>query len=73
MNDCTGCVRGTRADKVDGRSALHTDAGAGEIIVHGTPATDPEDLGRLQHFGAAESAVAVPRELLVNWGPKGCD
>ncbi|MEU9170729.1 DUF6879 family protein [Streptomyces sp. NPDC048420] len=56
--------------KVDGCPALHTDEGTGEIIVQGTPITDPEDLAQLQHFGADEAAVAVPRELLVNWGPK---
>jgi hypothetical protein len=56
--------------KVDGCPALHTDEGTGEIIVQGTPVTDPEDLAQLQHFGADEAAVAVPRELLVNWGPK---
>lgn len=56
--------------KVDGCPALHTDEGTGEIIVQGTPVTDPEDLAQLRHFGAGEAAVAVPRELLVNWGPK---
>ncbi|WP_406724322.1 DUF6879 family protein [Streptomyces sp. GD-15H] len=56
--------------KVDGCPALHTDEGTGEIIVQGTPVTDPEDLAQLQHFGVGEAAVAVPRELLVNWGPK---
>ncbi|RDG37239.1 DUF6879 family protein [Streptomyces corynorhini] len=56
--------------KVDGCPALHADEGTGEIIVQGTPVTDPEDLDQLQHFGPNEAAVAVPRELLVNWGPK---
>lgn len=56
--------------KVDGCPALHTDEGTGEIIVQGTPVTDPGDLAQLQHFGPDEAAVAVPRELLVNWGPK---
>lgn len=56
--------------KVDGCPALHTDEGTGEIIVQGTPVTDPGDLAQLQHFGPGESAVSVPRELLVNWGPK---
>jgi hypothetical protein len=56
--------------KVDGCPALHTDEDTGEIIVQGTPVTDPEDLAQLQHFGVDEAAVAVPRELLVNWGPK---
>lgn len=56
--------------KVDGCPALHTDEGTGEVIVQGTPVTDPEDLAQLRHLGAGEAAVAVPRELLVNWGPK---
>ncbi|QKW07093.1 hypothetical protein HUT18_12470 [Streptomyces sp. NA04227] len=56
--------------KIDGCPALHTDEGTGDIIVQGTPVTDPEDLAQLQHLGADEAAVAVPRELLVNWGPK---
>ncbi|NEA17949.1 DUF6879 family protein [Streptomyces halstedii] len=56
--------------KVDGCPALHTDEGSGEIIVQGTPVTDPGDLAQLRHFGPGEAAVAVPRELLVNWGPK---
>lgn len=37
--------------KVDGCPALHTDEDTGEIIVQGTPVTDPEDLAQLQHFG----------------------
>ncbi|MEU6386929.1 DUF6879 family protein [Streptomyces bauhiniae] len=56
--------------KVDGCPALHTDEGTGEVIVQGTPVTDPEDLAQLQHFGPGDAAVVVPRELLVNWGPK---
>ncbi|MFD6349918.1 DUF6879 family protein [Streptomyces roseolus] len=56
--------------KIDGCPALHTDEGTGEIIVQGKPIIDPADLAQLQHFGPDEAAVAVPRELLVNWGPK---
>ncbi|MEV8042881.1 DUF6879 family protein [Streptomyces griseoluteus] len=56
--------------KVDGCPALHTDEGTGDVIVQGTPVTDPDDLAQLQHFGPGDAAVAVPRELLVNWGPK---
>ena len=59
--------------KVDGCPALHTDEGTGEIIVQGTPVTNPEDLAQLQHYGPDDAAVAVPRELLVNWGPKEMD
>ncbi len=35
--------------------------------------TDAEDLAQLQHFGPGDAAVAVPRELLVNWGPKAVE
>lgn len=56
--------------KVDGCPALHTDVRTGDVVVQGEPLTDPADLAQLQHFSAAESAVVVPRELLVNWGPK---
>ncbi|MER6089260.1 DUF6879 family protein [Streptomyces bluensis] len=50
--------------------ALHEDLDTGEIVVQGTPLTDPQDLSQLQHFGPGDSAVVVPRELLVNHGPK---
>ncbi|MDW8806293.1 hypothetical protein P1P68_16250 [Streptomyces scabiei] len=59
--------------KVDGCPALHTDIESGEVVVQGTPLTDPDDLAQLRHFGAGEAAVVVPRELLVNWGPKGME
>ncbi|MGW7366457.1 DUF6879 family protein [Streptomyces sp. NPDC054841] len=56
--------------KNGGCPAVHEDLDSGEIIVQGTPLTDPDDLARLQHFGPGDAAVAVPRELLVNHGPK---
>lgn len=56
--------------KVDGCPALHTDLGTGEIVVQGKPLTEPDDVAQLHHFGPDEAAVVVPRELLVNWGPK---
>lgn len=56
--------------KIDGCPALHADVGTGEVVVQGRPVTDPEDLAQLQHLGPDEAAVVVPRELLVNWGPK---
>ncbi len=56
--------------KVDGCPALHTDIQSGEVVVQGTPLTDPQDLAQLKHFSEAEAAVIVPAELLVNWGPK---
>ncbi|MET8641377.1 DUF6879 family protein [Streptomyces sp. NPDC004675] len=56
--------------KNGGCPAVHEDLDSGEIIVQGRPLTDPEDLRQLQHFGLDDTAVAVPRELLVNHGPK---
>ncbi|GHD14340.1 hypothetical protein GCM10010313_40650 [Streptomyces violarus] len=56
--------------KNGGCPAVHEDLDSGEIIVQGKPLTDPEDLAQLQHFGPKDAAVAVPRELLVNHGPK---
>ncbi len=56
--------------KDGGCPALHTDTETGEVIVQGRPLTDPADLEQLQHFSEGDAAVIVPRELLVNWGPK---
>ncbi|QES45288.1 hypothetical protein DEJ49_33665 [Streptomyces venezuelae] len=55
---------------VNGCPALHEDLETGEIIVHGPPVTDPEDLAQLRHFGAGETAIVVPPQLLVDFGPK---
>jgi hypothetical protein len=56
--------------KNGGCPAVHEDLDSGEILVQGTPLTDPEDTAQLQHFGPKDAAVIVPRELLVNHGPK---
>ncbi|OKJ26724.1 DUF6879 family protein [Streptomyces sp. CB01580] len=56
--------------KNGGCPAVHEDLDSGEILVQGTPLTDPEDIVQLQHFGPGDAAVVVPRELLVNHGPK---
>lgn len=56
--------------KEGGCPALHTDTETGEVIVQGRPLTDPTDLNQLQHFSDGDAAVIVPRDLLVNWGPK---
>ncbi|MFI1307010.1 DUF6879 family protein [Streptomyces sioyaensis] len=53
-----------------GCPALHEDLDTGEWIVQGKPLTAPEDLGQLQHFHDGETAVVVPPELLVHFGPK---
>lgn len=64
--------RGTDS-RQGGCPALHEDMETGEIIVQGAPLNDALDLEQLQHFSPGESAVVVPRELLVNWGPKEID
>ncbi|MFF7233269.1 DUF6879 family protein [Streptomyces sioyaensis] len=53
-----------------GCPALHEDLDTGEWIVQGKPLTHPEDLGQLKHLHDGEIAVAVPPELLVDFGPK---
>ncbi|MFJ3497579.1 DUF6879 family protein [Streptomyces sp. NPDC086091] len=53
-----------------GCPSVHEDLDSGEVIVHGPPLTDPEDVGQLQHLSEGEVAVVVPRELLVDWTPK---
>ncbi|MFJ9821859.1 DUF6879 family protein [Streptomyces sp. NPDC101151] len=64
-------LRFTGTDSKNGSCpALHEDTGSGEIIVQGTPLTDPDALAQLQHFGPGDAAVVVPRELLVNHAPK---
>ncbi|WP_217208732.1 DUF6879 family protein [Streptomyces sp. AC550_RSS872] len=54
----------------DGCPSVHEDLDSGEVIVHGPPLTDPEDITRLQYLGEGEVPIVVPRELLVDWGPK---
>ncbi|MEU3342688.1 DUF6879 family protein [Streptomyces sp. NPDC006668] len=56
--------------KNGGCPAVHEDTESGEIIVQGPPLSDPADLALLRHFGPDDAAVVVPRELLVNHGPK---
>ncbi|MFG3096444.1 DUF6879 family protein [Streptomyces sp. NPDC048202] len=59
--------------KVGNCPALHESLDTREVVVQGRPLTNPEDLAQLQHFGAGDAAVVVPRELLVNWAPKEAD
>ncbi|MFE6284200.1 DUF6879 family protein [Streptomyces sp. NPDC057877] len=49
---------------------VHEDLDSGEIIVHGPPLTAPEDLDQLRHFDKGEVAVVVPRNTLVDFGPR---
>ena len=55
---------------VNGCPAIHEDLDSGEIIIHGPALTDPDDLSRLRHLGEGEVPIVVPRELLVDHGPK---
>uniref|UniRef100_A0AAU2K030 DUF6879 domain-containing protein n=1 Tax=Streptomyces sp. NBC_00049 TaxID=2903617 RepID=A0AAU2K030_9ACTN len=53
-----------------GCPSVHEDLDSREVIVHGPPLADPEDVAQLQHLSAGEVAIIVPRELLVDWAPK---
>jgi len=53
-----------------GCPSIHEDVDTGQVIVHGPPLTDPEDVAQLQHLGPGEVAVIVPRELITDWAPK---
>ncbi|MDX3019848.1 DUF6879 family protein [Streptomyces acidiscabies] len=53
-----------------GCPAVHEDLNTGEVIVHGPQLTDPDDLARLQHLDSGEVAVIVPRNTLVDFGPR---
>ncbi|BCL31038.1 DUF6879 family protein [Streptomyces aurantiacus] len=55
---------------VNGCPSVHEDLDTGEVIVHGPPLTDREDIARLRHLDEGEVPIVVPRELLVDWGPK---
>ncbi|MCX4866886.1 MULTISPECIES: DUF6879 family protein [unclassified Streptomyces] len=53
-----------------GCPSLHEDLDSREVIVHGPPLSDPEDVAQLQHLSEGEVAVVVPRELLVDYAPR---
>lgn len=55
---------------VNGCPAVHEDLDSGEIVVHGPALTDPADIGQLRHLNEGEVPIVVPRELLVDFGPK---
>ncbi|MFF7405705.1 MULTISPECIES: DUF6879 family protein [Streptomyces] len=54
----------------DGCPSVHEDLDSGDVIVHGPPLVDAEDIAQIQHLSDGEVAVVVPRELLVDWAPK---
>ncbi|MFE7544900.1 DUF6879 family protein [Streptomyces platensis] len=53
----------------DGCPSVHEDLDTGEIIVHGPPLTDRRDIAQLQHLSEGETAIVLPRTLLVDFGP----
>ncbi|MFD5558154.1 DUF6879 family protein [Streptomyces sp. NPDC127068] len=53
-----------------GCPGVHEDLDSGEVVVHGAQVTDPADLKQLQHFDDGEVAVIVPRNTLVDFGPR---
>ncbi|MFF4963256.1 DUF6879 family protein [Streptomyces sp. NPDC001222] len=55
---------------VNGCPSVHEDLDSGEVIVHGPALTDPDDIGQLRHLNEGEVPIVVPRELLVDFGPK---
>ncbi|MGK5631280.1 DUF6879 family protein [Streptomyces sp. URMC 123] len=57
----------------NGCPTLYEDLDTGDILVQGDEVTDPEDIAQLKNVKAGEGVVTVPRELLVNFGPKGME
>lgn len=53
-----------------GCPSVHEDLDSGEVVVHGPPLTDPEDIAQLQHLNEGEVPIVVPRDLLVDFAPK---
>ncbi|MFE9608076.1 DUF6879 family protein [Streptomyces sp. NPDC006012] len=53
--------------------AVHEDLDSGEIIVHGPRLTDPEDLAQLQHIDEDEIPIVMPRNTLIDFGPRERD
>ncbi|MFJ4692930.1 DUF6879 family protein [Streptomyces sp. NPDC088766] len=53
-----------------GCPGVHEDLDSGEVVVHGPPLMNPDDLAQLRHFDEGEVAVVVPRNTLVDFGPR---
>ncbi|MGW4790955.1 DUF6879 family protein [Nonomuraea sp. NPDC004297] len=53
--------------------AVHEDLDTGEIIVHGPRLTDPAAIAQLQHLDEDEIPVVIPRNTLIDFGPKERD
>ncbi|MET7330588.1 DUF6879 family protein [Nonomuraea sp. NPDC005650] len=56
-----------------GCPAVHEDLDTGEVIVHGPRLTDPDDIAQLQHLDEDEVAIVVPRNTLIDFGPRSRD
>ncbi|MEU6241382.1 DUF6879 family protein [Streptomyces sp. NPDC047024] len=53
--------------------AIHEDLDTGEVIVHGPRLTDPAALAQLQHIDEDEIPIVMPRNTLIDFGPKDRD
>lgn len=53
--------------------SVHEDLDSGEIIVHGPRLTDPAAIAQLQHLDEDEIPIVIPRNTLVDFGPKDRD
>jgi hypothetical protein len=53
--------------------AIHEDLDTGEIIVHGPRLTDPDAIAQLQHIDDDEIPVVIPRNTLIDFGPRDRD
>ncbi|WP_129290689.1 DUF6879 family protein [Streptomyces sp. N1] len=53
--------------------AIHEDLDTGEVIVHGPRLTDPAALAQLQHIDEHEIPIVMPRNTLIDFGPKERD
>ncbi|MEV6500183.1 DUF6879 family protein [Streptomyces prunicolor] len=53
--------------------AIHEDLDSGEVIVHGPRLTAPDALAQLQHIDEDEIPIVVPRNTLIDFGPKERD
>ncbi|MFE3144909.1 DUF6879 family protein [Streptomyces scopuliridis] len=53
--------------------AVHEDLDTGEVIVHGPRLTDPDALAQLQHIDDDEIPIVMPRNTLIDFGPKERD
>ncbi|MEU9335797.1 DUF6879 family protein [Streptomyces sp. NPDC048290] len=53
--------------------AVHEDLDSGEVIVHGPRLTDPVALAQLQHIDEDEIPIVMPRNTLIDFGPRDRD